>query len=229
MALPPILCTDFINYILKYHESPTTLIICSTREVFLQDLLASIRHTHPQEPSTSQDRDASDPIHPLLIPRIHLIAKSQSVHLSFVPTVPHLRAFLATYEPSSVSEGPSSTTSISGSYSSLLAIWGFAHLHRSTAEHSAQGLSRSLASAVEAASVGQQRLLLAEPRTLDHEDDVGSPNAPSGGLDDLWKEQVPLLSGSVRFGGEERVWAGKTIEFGSIIAKWCKFMRLDED
>lgn len=63
---------------------------------------------------------------------------------------------------------------------------------------------------------------------MEREDDVENSNAPSGGLDDPWKEQVPLLNGSIRFGGEERVWAGKTIEVGSIVAKWCKFVRLDE-
>lgn len=103
----------------------------------------------------------------------------------------------------------------------MLAIWGLANLHRSTAEHSAQGLSRSLAAAVETAKFNGQRLVLAESAALNGEveyDGIGNP----------WKEQVPLLSGSVRFGGEDRVWAGKTVEVERVVARWCRFVTIGD-
>ena len=99
-----------------------------------------------------------------------------------------------------------------------------ANLHRSTAEHSAQGLSRSLAAAVEAAKFNGQRLVLAESTTLSGEveyEGIGSAGDP-------WKEQVPLLSGSVRFGGEGRLWAGKTVEVQRVVARWCRFVRVGD-
>lgn len=37
---------------------------------------------------------------------------------------------------------------------------------------------------------------------------------------DPWSEQVPLLNGSVRFGGEQRVWAGRTVEIRRVAGRW---------
>lgn len=107
----------------------------------------------------------------------------------------------------------------------MLAVWGLASLHRSTAEHSAQGLSRSLTAAVEAAKFNGQRLVLAESRPLS--EDVEYEGVGSEG--DPWKEQVPLLSGSVRFGGEDRVWAGKTVEVERVVARWCRFVTIGDE
>lgn len=106
----------------------------------------------------------------------------------------------------------------------MLAIWGLASLHRSTAEHSAQGLSRSLAAAVETAKLNNQRLVLGEAIALD--ENVDYDGTGSGG--DPWKEQVPLLSGSVRFGGEDRVWAGKTVEVKTVVGRWCRFVTIGD-
>ena len=112
----------------------------------------------------------------------------------------------------------------------MLAIWGLASLHRSTAEHSAQGLSRTLAAAVETAKVNGQRLVLAEGIALDggvEGEGVEGEGVGSGG--EPWKEQVPLLSGSVRFGGEERVWAGRTVEVRKVVGRWCRFVTIDDE
>lgn len=106
----------------------------------------------------------------------------------------------------------------------MLAVWGLASLHRSTAEHSAQGLSRSLAIAIETAKLNGQRLVLAEPRALNGDfeyDGIGSGGEP-------WKEEVPLLSGSVRFGGEDRAWAGKRVEVGRVVGRWCQFVTVGD-
>ena len=49
-----------------------------------------------------------------------------------------------------------------------------------------------------------------------------------GGELDAWMEQVPVLSGSVRFGGDERVWAGRTVAVGRVVGRWCRFVRVGE-
>jgi len=110
----------------------------------------------------------------------------------------------------------------------MLAIWGFARLHQYTVEHSAQGLSRTLATVVEATRTGGQKLVLAEPKERDERRNDEDANGGDERFEDPWKEQVPLLSGSVRFGGEERAWAGRTIEVGRIVATWCNFLKLDD-
>lgn len=229
IALAPLPCTDFIDFILHHHVSPTTLIICSSRETFLQELQTSINYTHPRNPnedesSSEHDNDRPPPPHPLLIPTIHLIAKSRSVNLAFAPTLAHLRAYVATYTADVEVEPSRSNPAKSGSLDPILAIWGLANLHRSTAEHSAQGLSRSLAAAVETAKLNDQRLVLAEAIASD--EGVEYNGTGSGG--DPWKEQVPLLSGSVRFGGEDRVWAGKTVEVKRLVGRWCRFVTIGD-
>lgn len=226
-ALPSLICSDFITYILRSHKAPTTLIICSSRETFIAQLRTCLIVDERSTPSTSQTEQTSKSLHPLLIPTLNLIAKSRSINLAFASTLPHLRAFLTTYAPLRKAESTLSTLTNCGSQTPILAIWGIAQLHRSTAEHSAQGLSRTLATAVEAARTGVQRLILAEPKEPKERPIDEDTNDMDEGLDDPWKEQVPLLSGSVRFGGEERAWAGRTIEVGRVVAKWCRFVKPD--
>ena len=107
-----------------------------------------------------------------------------------------------------------------------MAVWGLLYAHRSTAEHSAQGLSRTLAVAVESASLAEQRLVLAEAKILDVGEQYEATEAFDVTFENPWKEQVPVLSGIIKFGGEDRIWAGKTIEVGRILARWCKFVKL---
>lgn len=224
IALPPMLCTELVNYVLFRHRSPTTLIICSTRESFLEDLQACIKSTRPQTQSEDLDEDLSASSHHLLIPTIHQIALSRTINLAFTPTLPHLRAYLAAYDVPPVCN---STLSPADSRVPILAIWGMATLHRSTFEHSAQGLSRTLAIAVEAATQAGQNLVLAESSRSGSRDDNATDDILNFAADNPWKEQVPLLSGSVRFAGEDRAWAGRTIEVGRVMARWCKFTRTD--
>lgn len=233
IALFPLTCTDFINYIFKHHRAPTTLIVCSTREIFLEELISSIRSASQSEedlPSSSQasddDRSSISP-HLLLVPTIHLIAKSHSVNVVFIPSLPHLRANLSTAMPAPRPESRCGETATQGSQAPLLAIWGLARLHRFTAEYSAQDLSHTLASAVEAAAYRRQRLVLAEPREISNTAALNDADASEGVQDHCWREQVPLLSGSLMFAGEDRIWAGKTIAVGMVVAKWCKFVKLD--
>ena len=230
IALNPLSCADFINFVLRHHTTPTTLIICSSREDFLQQLQASINYTHPRDssanPSDSPSSDSPQPgLHPLLIPTIHLISKSRSVSLAFAPTLPHLRAYVATYTTVANPEPDRSTFTNPRSQYPMLAVWGLANLHRLTFEHSAQGLSRSIAAVVETAKLNGQRLVLAESMTLNTEVE----SVDTGSVDDPWKEQVPLLSGSVRFGGEDRMWAGKTVEAARVVAKWCRFVKVGDE
>ena len=103
------------------------------------------------------------------------------------------------------------------------------YAHRSTAEYSAQGLSRTLAVAVESASLAEQRLVLAEAKIQNIGEQYGDSEAFDVTFENPWKEQVPVLSGSIRFGGEDRLWAGKTIEVGHVLARWCRFVKLSDE
>lgn len=229
VALPPLLGIEFLSWLLKHHEEPTTLLICCTREAFLADLQANLQQFPRENPATTSNNGSRGLAHPLLNPTIHLIARSRSIHLVFVPTLPHLRAYLATYTLPPISESSSFTSTKSGHRVPILAIWGLVYAHHSTAEHSAQGLSRTLAVAVESASLAEQRLVLAEAKVPNIGEEYGNSEAFDVTFENPWKEQVPVLSGSIRFGGEDRVWAGKTIEVGQVVARWCRFVKLSDE
>lgn len=112
----------------------------------------------------------------------------------------------------------------------MLFIFGLIALHSSSTEFSAQGLSRSVAMAVEAADNARAKLVLAELRkggengTMDAGDHIGESETEY----DPWRQQVSLLNGSVRFGDDSRPWSGRTIEVRTIVGRWCKFEALDE-
>lgn len=113
-----------------------------------------------------------------------------------------------------------------GSGVPLMAIFCLIELHRSTSEFSAQGFSRTLAAAVEAASAARMKLIIADdPIPSSELNDEGMDMPTDGPLEDRWNEQVPVLNGSVRVAGDNRIWAGKTVKVGRILAKWCKICK----
>ena len=230
IAVHAIYCTNLVNYLLQSHSVPTTLVICSSREAFLEGLQAVIHHTHPMDHLDHSNHGNSGLVHPLLIPTIHLLATSRTVTLAFTPTLPHLRAYLATFHPSSELSASTLSYDQPGTRTPTLAILGLVALHQSTSEYSAQGMSRTLASAVEAAGQFNMRLLLAESRILQENEEMIEMGDLTRGAQDLnpWKEQVPLLSNSIKFGSETRAWAGKTIEVEKVIERWCRFVTLEE-
>ena len=227
IVLPPMPCSDFITYILNRHKEPTTLLICSTKDSFLKDLLSTAHASQPEEPAQTSEISATQ--HYLFNSTINLVAKSSSVNIVFVPTLPHLRAYLATYSMPSETASSVAVNNDSGHLAAFLGIWGLVHLHRSTAEYSAQGLSRTIASAVESLSFGKQQLVLAEYRGTPEGGELESADMSDMTSANPWKDQVPLLSGSIRYGGEERNLAGNTTTIESIVAKWCRFKSFDQD
>lgn len=219
VALPSINSAELIDYILRLHKSPTTLVICASRESFLQSLQVDMRRTNHDNQLDSAENSDSVLSHPFLIPTIHLLASSKTVCLAFTPTLPHLRAFLANFSP----KGDDSSPLIyqrPGSRISMLAIFNLAAVHRSTSEYSAQGLSQTIAIAVEAAKITGMKLVLAESC---------NENQTENATEDPWKPQVPLLNGSIRSDESEKIWAGRTIDIRKVIGRWCRFIRLDED
>ncbi|KAK3077663.1 hypothetical protein LTS18_009631, partial [Coniosporium uncinatum] len=173
---------DFIQYLLDHHTDPTTLIICSSRDQFLQQLLASIEHSGNDngDPRTG----SSQPKHHLFIPTLRLLSQTRTINLAFTPHLAAIRAYFSSY---SLSE----TTSISAALPApllspapgqqqrrpFLALLNPIALHRDTSSFSAQGLSRTLASVVELAWRTKQRLVITECA-------VPSPSSPAadGGL-----------------------------------------------
>ncbi|KAL2000209.1 hypothetical protein VTN02DRAFT_3407 [Thermoascus thermophilus] len=216
------LVSDFLRYLLANRASTTRLIVCGTRDSFLEQLCACV-HSRPSSARVPSPACDEDPPHrppervehaehrdPLLTRTIGLLANSRKVRLEFCPTLEHLRAYLAVLR---VSGDQQNQTHHYGR--PLLAILDLVALHCATSEFSAQGLSRTLAVAVEAAAREKMDLVLCECK-----DAIDPQNGERG--ERLWHLQVPLLSGSIRT-GEEGAGSGPSVPVKRIAQRWFHF------
>ena len=214
---------DFLHYVQRHHVPLTTVIICSPREAFLEAVYASLTHT-------DLEREKDDAIsQSLLVPTIHQLSVSGTVNVAFVATVAHLRAYLATLRPRfelhhKINIGSSSYVR------PMLAIYGLLNLHVSTSDYSVQGLSRTLAIAVEAATAVYKRLLMAEhPTNNMNQEPTNASENDSIAQANPWKHEIPPLNGSIRHSGEGTIWSGRTVEAVRVVSRWCDSIQLETD
>lgn len=200
------LVTDLLQQLLE-SSAGTELLVCSSRTEFLVQLSAAIRSQRTDERST--------PRHDLLTKTIGLLANSSKVQLTFCPSLESLRAYLAVLRRTRRSP---SGGNLPGTQQTLV-ILDMIALHAATTEFSAQGLSRSMAAAVESAFRTGLDLVLCECTNA-----VDPPNARWG--DRLWNTQVPLLNCSVQLRGEGSTWAGRGVSVKQVAQRWFEF---DED
>lgn len=203
------LVTDLLQRLLE-SSTGTEVLVCGTRTEFLVQLSAAIRSQRADENSTSQ--------HHLLTKTIGLLANSSKIQLTFCPSLESLRAYLAvlgwTGRESLEARQQSSTQQ-------TIVILDMIALHAPTTEFSAQGLSRSMAAAVESACRAGLDLVLCECTNA-----VDPTSARWG--DRLWDMQVPLLNGSVRLRGEEGNWGGRGVSVKQIAQRWFEFDEKEE-
>ena len=256
IALPPALPSELLEYVLAHQAYPTTLLICQPRAIFLSSLLQAINHTSPSASSLSSsppapetkllsdhNHNAQAQRHPLLIPTLHQVATSRQINLVFIPTVTHLRAYLAVFPRLEKDETPlKQEWDKKGKNKPLLAVYGVVGLHKDTSEWSAQGLGNSLAAVVQAGLRGGRKVVLIEERKLEDEDEGERESGQdvedeedgerSGRGCRIWEEKVPILNGIVRRPGlesEHGGWSGRTVEVGRLLARWVKFRNGDWD
>ncbi|KAL1967961.1 hypothetical protein VTN77DRAFT_2378 [Rasamsonia byssochlamydoides] len=213
------LVSDFVNHILCNNNArATTLVVCSTRTQFLEQLAASIaaesrlhqqdhpedQQQHVEDEQANLSSEAAERPHPLLTKTIGLLAQSRKVKLVFCPSVEHLRAYLSTLRVTSED------------CRGRLAILDLVAVHYTTSEFSAQGLSRTLAIAVEAAARAATDLVLCECN-----DAVDPQNLERG--ERLWDLHVPLLSGAVRLGDGRSTWSGRHVSVKRVAQRWFQF------
>jgi hypothetical protein len=243
LALPPATPSELLTYVLAHQAHPTTLIICQPRANFLTSLLNSIDQTsplpNPNETETVESPSSPPepaPGHPLLIPTLHQIATSKSVKVVFIPTVSHLRAFVAAFDEVDQDVLPVPQLEKQGKQSPLIVVYGLVGLHRDTSEWSAQGLGNSVSALVEVGESWGKRVVCFEEREGEDLDDVQElEDEVSEGrmlkeVCRVWEQRVPMLNGSVRRAGmssEDDAWSGRTVEVGRIFGRWFIFDKAD--
>ncbi|KAL4872611.1 hypothetical protein BDV12DRAFT_134489 [Aspergillus spectabilis] len=192
--------TDFLQYVLDQDRNFIILIVCAARDLFLEQLLATVN---------LQSTEASG--HQLLTKTLGMLSRSSNVRTVFCPTLEHLRAYLSTGI-----EGRLPASKDRQKSRPLLAILNPLNLHLSTREFSAQGLSRTLANAVEVSSRTNMDVVLCECR-----DALDSNETERG--EALWYMDVPLLSNSLRGGTEGTSWTGRAVPVKCVVQRWFRF------
>ncbi|PWY84872.1 hypothetical protein BO70DRAFT_361264 [Aspergillus heteromorphus CBS 117.55] len=196
--------TDFLRHVLEQDAPSTLLLVCSSREQFLEQLFAA---SHMQQRETGER-------HYILTKTIGLLSKSTRIKLVFCPTLEHLRAYMVVIQPQ---EPPQQGLDMEGRQAArpMMAILDPLALHLPTSEFSAQGLSRTLAAAVEVSSRAGMDLVLCECRNATDPSDRQRGEA-------LWHTQVPLLNSFARI-GEETVSFRRGVPVKRVAQRWFDF------
>ncbi|RWQ97939.1 hypothetical protein C8Q69DRAFT_155271 [Paecilomyces variotii] len=213
------LISDFLASIIHNEACSTVLLVCSTRDHFLEQLSGCIHPLHAASPTSLEQQLENDerrsfarePDHPFLRKTIGLLANSRKIKLAFCPTIEHLRAYLSGLR---ITDNKGSRTD--NSSRPLLAIVDLVALHATSSEFSAQGLSRTLALAVEVSARESLDIVLCECK------DALDPQSSERG-DGLWNVHVPLLSGTTRSSGEGAGRSGSSVPVKSIAQRWFNF------
>lgn len=255
-VLTDVQLTEFIEYLINADTKSCKLVICTSKEMFIEHLLAAC--TEPQandvaahpNPNPRDEMNEAEPEgnkapepHGLLrAPSLLSLASSQSVKLAFCPSLSHLRAYLANLAVSTLHQVHGSetiNTDIIRADQQLIAILNPIDIHRSTSSFSAQGLNRTFALAVEAAHASKSQLIMAECPSLrssgteqydpemDYEDDFPPPQpAP----ENPWDEEVSMLNVTTKsFGAGGRGWVGRTVSLRRIAERWFAFSAFQRD
>jgi len=130
------------------HLNATELIICSTKEDFLEQVLSEIDHYNADIRTTTsshqeddgnrpREQTSSSPSHILLSRTLQLLSASQHVNLIFCTTITVLRGYLSGFVSKPSPMSPSSSSPSSGQ----ITILNLLAMHHSTSEFTLQGLS----------------------------------------------------------------------------------------
>lgn len=159
----------------------------------------------------------------------------------FVPSITHLRAYFSSLAAEAdVGSQPLNESSHTLSW----IIYGLVDLHRDTSEWSTQGLSGAVATVQEAGHRCGADILLVEELINEETVEATSDGPLVNELPDqdvekhglrrelVWQQKMPMLNGSVRrqFNADNidvEKWMGRTVEVGSVLARWCAFAEKD--
>lgn len=205
------------DLVLKQSNNPTALVVCSTREEFLDQIISGLR-ARPDIPAAALhhdgdgDREApsgsASVLGPdFLPPALSALNASQFIKLTFCSTISSLRAQFSSCTATSMSTTSYKTTD--------LIILNLLGQHRGSSEFTFQGLSQTLATVVSAGTRMRQAVELVECK------DANDPASANFGSE-LWNTEVPLLSMSIKIGEDGATWGRRTVEVHKIASRWFR-------
>ncbi|OJD13339.1 hypothetical protein AJ78_06197 [Emergomyces pasteurianus Ep9510] len=207
---------DVVEYLLRGDAPITMLIVCSTRDVFLQQICAS-SSIAPTEPGNEHPEDAEEcNLNRRFHNTIGLIAQSKRITLAFCPSLQHFCSYISAFRRRRLMPLKQEDGDLQREGGPLLAVLGLVALHYDTREFSAQGIAKTLALTVEIAARERVNLALWECLV------VGREYASGGSL---WEADVPLLSGQARGSmGGDNSHAGRTVKLKKVAKRWFYFV-----
>lgn len=218
LVLSPSSPSELLHYVVSYQTYPTTLLICQSRGDFLEALYQDVQERAGKQGGLiSQDADRTLSI---LSDPLYQRAVARHISIIFIPTVTHLRAYLASFSPCDLKVlpppgfDPLKPSDSAKPRAPLLLVYGFLDIHRNSSEWSAQGIGNTAAALVEAAQRCGFRAIAVEPRGAG-----GHEN-----FDMVLADPAPVLSGGTKR-REEGGWTGRTIETRRILGRWFRFQR----
>ncbi|PGH26941.1 hypothetical protein AJ80_01323 [Polytolypa hystricis UAMH7299] len=210
------LVTDFLEHSMRDNASTITLVVCTTRDDFVQQIYASIELQSTDASNDDIHGTQSTTTHSLLANTIGSIVSSNRIKLAFCPSLEHLRAYLSVFR--GYTGGPPFSAAKEGRYQGqpVLTILNIVALHYHTGELSAQGLSRTLALAVEVAAREMVKLGVCECAAL-REGEAASGSS-------VWDADIPLLNSSIDTSTEEnRSRPTRTVKVKQVAQRWFDF------
>ncbi|MCJ1312241.1 hypothetical protein MMC25_005915 [Agyrium rufum] len=210
---------EILTHLLRHHGQPTILVVCLSTDQFLNILVDNVNDSASSTVDVAPNGNRIES-HPLLIPTIRLISQAKCIETVYVTSLAQLKAYLTDLGAGNSIQKFPLVPDQAQVRKPKLTIINLLDLHRSSGEWTAQGISRTTALAIEATSAQDMQLTLAEIERAE-EGEQTRPADPN--ISNPWNDQVPLLNTSLRLGGEEQGWAGRTIEIGKVIGRWCSF------
>ena len=232
-VLYPLTLPALLNHVLTTQAgaASTTLVICASRDTFIQNLSQSIQE--------DQINGQSGALQNLVTPTLHNLLTTRRVKLAFCTSVQALLAYLTAYGRAGIE-----CNGEAGGRERLVLVNPL-ELHAPTPSFSAQGLSRTFAAATDTALRTGAILHVVECPTnrrdtrdhdnepMDEMDESGVEHADTNEHktdEDPWEQEVSILNVSARrfgSGSADRAWAGRTVKTKRIAARWFRFHKLD--
>ncbi|KAL5423379.1 hypothetical protein PMIN04_003898 [Paraphaeosphaeria minitans] len=235
----PLILPQLVQHMLTAQpDTPsTTLIICSSRDAFLASLASAVQHPDQTNPRDSLLR--------LATPTLHTLSTARHVKVVFCVSVQTLLAYLTSLQPPAAPGAEEAARGERQAKAARIVLVNPLSLHAATPSFSAQGLSRTLAAAVEASLRVDAVLVVAECQGLwtqpsllhdDGNEENGNDESSEPGEGEItvldpWEQHVSILNVSAKkfgSGANHGAWAGRTVKVKSIAARWFRFRKLDD-